>query len=300
MTQADKIRLHAARYIDSARQASRDMVTIRAGDVGWDLGLYKRIPAVCSALGSRMFLEQEGLRLLERKGPRQSTTTEFRYASLDTATECSAKDRDTSSLQRADEVVRHFGIIIEGKHQVLRGHGMGDRGSNGGSTSHTLPQPTSPDTRMLVLLSRSFVWVARIQPKTRKDGTLWTCMPQKRYANAAQKPLNPHGAGPFCRFDVDDLPDASGVYAVTLNGRLVYVGIAKNLKQRWGSQGFGRISPGNCYVRGQSTNCKVNHAILQAVQQEQIVDLWIYEMEGPRALEKHIIQDLDPLWNNRG
>ena len=113
MTQADQIRLHAARYVDRARQGGRDTVTIRAGDIGRDLDLNKRIPAVCSALGSKVFLEQEGLRLLERKGPRQSTTTEFRYTILDTATERSAKDRGASPLRRADEVVRNFGVILD-------------------------------------------------------------------------------------------------------------------------------------------------------------------------------------------
>ena len=189
---------------------------------------------------------------------------------------------------------------IESKRQVLRRRGMGGRGSNSGSTGHSPPQPTSADAHILVLLAQPFVWVARIQPEIRKDGAPWTDMPQKRYANAAQERLNRHGAGPFCRFDVDGLPDTFGIYAVTLNGRLTYVGIANNLKQRWGPQGYGLISPRNCYVGGQSTNCKINHAILQAVQQEQIVDLWIHEMEGPRALEKHLIHELDPPWNDQG
>ena len=191
---------------------------------------------------------------------------------------------------------------VEDKRQVPRRHGIKGCGSNSGSTEHSTPQPTPADSRtLLVLLSQPFVWVARIQPETRKDGTLRMDMPQKHYANATQKRLNRHGAGPFCRFDVTGLPDTSGIYAVTLNGRLAYVGIAvKSLKQRWGSQGYGRISPRNCYVGGQSTNCKINHAILRAVQQEQTVDLWIHETEGPRALEKHLIHELDPPWNDQG
>ena len=192
----------------------------------------------------------------------------------------------------------------EGKRQVLRRRGIGGCGSNSGngSTDHSTPQPTPADSHtLLVLLGQPFIWVARIQPETRKDGIPRTDMPQKRYANAAQKRLNRHGAGPFCRFDVNDLPDTSGIYAVTLNGKLAYVGIAvKSLKQRWGSQGYGRISPRNCYVGGQSTNCKINHAILRAVRQKQIVDLWIHEMEWPRTLERHLIRELDPPWNDQG
>ena len=78
---ADRIRrLVRARYIDAARRDGRNTVTIRAGDVARDLHLGNRVPAVCSALGSKLLLEQSGLWLVERRGPRQSTTTEFCYA----------------------------------------------------------------------------------------------------------------------------------------------------------------------------------------------------------------------------
>ena len=58
-------------------------MSLRAGDVARDMGLSNRVPAVCSALGSRQFLREAGLRLVERVGPRQSTTTVFRYEILD-------------------------------------------------------------------------------------------------------------------------------------------------------------------------------------------------------------------------
>ena len=78
---ADRIRRHVrTRYIDPARHDGRSTVTVRAGDVARDLGLRNRVPAVCSALGSKLLLEQAGLLLVDRSGPRQSTTTEFRYA----------------------------------------------------------------------------------------------------------------------------------------------------------------------------------------------------------------------------
>ncbi len=78
---ADRIRRHVrARYIDAARREGGNTVTIRAGDVARELRLGNRVPAVCSALASKLLLDQAGLRLVERRGPRQSTTTEFRYA----------------------------------------------------------------------------------------------------------------------------------------------------------------------------------------------------------------------------
>ena len=78
---ADRIRRHVrTRYVDPARRDGRNTVTIRAGDVARDLQLVNRVPEVCSALGSKLLLEQAKLRLVERRGPRQSTTTEFHYA----------------------------------------------------------------------------------------------------------------------------------------------------------------------------------------------------------------------------
>ncbi len=81
---SDRIRRSArARHIEPARQAGMKTVTIRAGDLGRDMGLNNRMAAVCSAVGSKQFLREAGLRLVERVGPRQSTTTEFRFEILD-------------------------------------------------------------------------------------------------------------------------------------------------------------------------------------------------------------------------
>lgn len=81
---ADRIRENVrARHIEPARQARRKAVTLRAGDIARDMGLNNRAPAVCTALASKLFLREAGLRLVERVGPRQSTTTEFRFEILD-------------------------------------------------------------------------------------------------------------------------------------------------------------------------------------------------------------------------
>ena len=84
VSQADQIRENVrARHIEPARQDGRKTVTLRAGDIARDMGLNNRTPAVCSALGSKLFLREAGLRLVERIGPLQSTTTKFRFEILD-------------------------------------------------------------------------------------------------------------------------------------------------------------------------------------------------------------------------
>ena len=188
----------------------------------------------------------------------------------------------------------------DGQRQAWQRRDVVSRGLNSRSTGGQPSKPAPADGHVLVLLGQIFIWAANIRPKTRKDGTLWTDMPQARYAEAAQTRLNRHGAGPFCSFDVRGLPDTPGIYAVTLNGILTYVGIAtKSLKQRWGPQGYARISPRNCYVGGQSTNCKLNRAILEAAQQKRTVELWIREMDEPRTLEEQLIRGLNPPWNDQ-
>jgi len=79
---ADNIRAHGReRYVVPARNRQLRRFSIRTGDVVRDLKLLGRVPAVCSALKSGSFLEQNGLRLVERTGPSsgQSTTVTYTY-----------------------------------------------------------------------------------------------------------------------------------------------------------------------------------------------------------------------------
>ena len=83
---ADNIRAYGReRYVVPARKRQLEKFSIRTGDVVRDLKLLGRVPAVCSALKSRAFLEQNSLRIVERTGPRsgQSTTVTYTYEFVD-------------------------------------------------------------------------------------------------------------------------------------------------------------------------------------------------------------------------
>ena len=151
----------------------------------------------------------------------------------------------------------------------------------------------------LRLLSYVFVHAATIDPERGTDGTPLEFMPQSRYFRARTTRLNRYGAGPFCRFTVKNLPTTSGIYALTIDGQLVYVGIANDLARRWGQQGYATISPRNCYVGGQSTNCKVNNLILQTARDSRRIGLWIHETHAPKPIESRLIRRLDPPWNGQ-
>ncbi len=83
---ADRIRSHGRElYVLPARNRHQGSFSIRAGDVVRELKLINRVNAVCSALKSRAFLEQNHLRLVERTGPSsgQSTTVTYTYEFVD-------------------------------------------------------------------------------------------------------------------------------------------------------------------------------------------------------------------------
>jgi hypothetical protein len=82
MRDADRIRIHGReKYVIPARRRREKRFSIRAGDVARELSLNGRTPAVCSALKTRTFLQDNNLRLIDKSGPEsgQSTTVIYTY-----------------------------------------------------------------------------------------------------------------------------------------------------------------------------------------------------------------------------
>ena len=122
-------------------------------------------------------------------------------------------------------------------------------------------------------------------------------LPQSNYAKRSTKRLNRHGRGPFCRFKTRCLPHVRGVYALAVDDEVMYAGKTDDLALRWGPGGFGSISPANCFVGGQSTNCHVNHGILLATQAGSTVEIWFREEPDAERAERELIRRLSPAWN---
>ena len=83
------------------------------------------------------------------------------------------------------------------------------------------------------------------------------------------------------------------------NDEVMYVGTATSLRQRWGLSGYGSIQPKNCYVGGQSTNCKINGHVLSRAKTGQHLHLYFLETDDRVGIEPQLISDLSPLWNGR-
>ena len=81
-SKADEIRSFVLdRYVRPWRSSREKYLSVRAGDVGRDMGLHNATPNVCSALEGRKLHDEAGIVLVRREGPRRSTTTTFHYES---------------------------------------------------------------------------------------------------------------------------------------------------------------------------------------------------------------------------
>lgn len=105
MSNADKIRVCGReKYVEPARLRKEKMFSIRAGDVLRELKMSGRLaPAICSALKTKEFLQQNNLRLVDMKGPKsgQSTTVVYTYEFVDTEQASSPKDNSWARLRGA-------------------------------------------------------------------------------------------------------------------------------------------------------------------------------------------------------
>ena len=144
-----------------------------------------------------------------------------------------------------------------------------------------------------------FAHVAELRPKRDAASEILTDLPQMRYAKAAGSPLHAYGKGPFCKFTIPWSLSAAGVYVITANDRVLYVGECRHLAQRF-NMGYGTIQPRNCFQGGQATNCKVNHRILGLARQGATPALWFREEVDRKRVESELLRLLDPPWNGRG
>ena len=144
--------------------------------------------------------------------------------------------------------------------------------------------------------------LAAIAVKRHPGGQPVEFMPQDRYVNRRNLALNPNGAGPFCQIVLPKLPSSPGVYAIVLAPDVIYVGECADFSERFGSSGYAAIHPRNCFVGGQSTNCKINNGLLRLNQLGTVPMLWFAAERHPgrKEVERSLITALSPIWNGRG
>ena len=143
-----------------------------------------------------------------------------------------------------------------------------------------------------------FQYVCEIVPKLNENGKPKEYTPHLRYNNSKNIPLHKYGRGPFCQFEIPkEYYGKKGVYIILVNGEIKYVGECEDLGVRF-NRGYGHISPRNCYIGGQPTNCRINSLILETYNKDLQIELLFYETKEDRFnIESILIKELNPEWN---
>jgi len=110
---------------------------------------------------------------------------------------------------------------------------------------------------------------------------------------------NRYAAESFCRFDLPVATAQAGVYIITANDEVKYIGECQNLSIRFGPGQYGQISERNCHSDGQSTNCKINSLILKSVKANERIDVWFLRTSRRKQVEKDLLVSIRPPWNGR-
>lgn len=147
--------------------------------------------------------------------------------------------------------------------------------------------------------SYNFVHVCVVVPEVDRNGKVIAFQPQASYVNHSNLAIHKYGNGPFCKFVIPRIHRVEGVYALTVEDEIKYLGECRNLSSRYNS-GYGNISPRNCYKGGQRTNCRINSLIFQEFVRGKQINLWFMQTREHKAVENGLILGLQPVWNLKG
>lgn len=143
--------------------------------------------------------------------------------------------------------------------------------------------------------NNTFLWICSIHPEIDETGKIKEFIPHVHYKNFKGLSLNLYGCGPFCKFRIPNDNDSSGVYVLTIEEEAKYIGECVKLSSRF-NNGYGNISPRNCYKGGQLTNCRINNLIYNVSKCGGHIELWFLKIGTRKIIETHLIDFLRPEW----
>ena len=135
-----------------------------------------------------------------------------------------------------------------------------------------------------------FRFIGKIQPLVDQTGKIL----EYNYKFPTSVRTNRYGSGPFCNFKLDCTATTPGVYAITVQDVLQYIGECQNLFDRFGTNGYGYVAARNCHHDGQATNCKVNSIVLAAAKSDQSIGAWFYATTNRKSIEEELVNQLQP------
>jgi hypothetical protein len=145
------------------------------------------------------------------------------------------------------------------------------------------------------ILDYDFTYVCEIKPITHNGEIVEYFNVFEKYSKHKELKLNAYGRGPFCKFSIS-AENSEGVYIIGKDKDVVYVGETLNFRDRF-NLGYGNISPRNCFVGGQSTNCRINNLIFNSIKQGSKLHLYFLNTNNRIDIELDIIKTLSPKWN---
>ncbi len=160
---------------------------------------------------------------------------------------------------------------------------------------HTIPMPVDSTAKTLSVYGYEFCYLQQLIPECDASGCIVKYYPQDGYDSKSNLRLSHHGNGAFCRFSIN-AGDWLGVYLWVVDNRIIYIGETDGLKRRF-NMGYGRIAPRNCYVGGQSTNCKMNKVVLDLYEQEKTVSLYFYKTTDYKNVEHKLLGKINTPYN---
>jgi hypothetical protein len=113
--------------------------------------------------------------------------------------------------------------------------------------------------------------------------------------------LNRFGDLTYSTFGIadDSYVNATGVYVYSSGEELKYIGRCKDSMKKRVNHGYGKIHPKNCYIDGQSTNCRLN-ALITPLRES--VSLWLCPMRSVEEIELTevlLLRRHDSPWNTQ-
>jgi hypothetical protein len=109
--------------------------------------------------------------------------------------------------------------------------------------------------------------------------------------------LNQYGDETYCKFSISPALTYKGVYSFVVSGNIRYIGRSHDPFAKRINQGYGSISPKNCYKDGQVTNCRLNSFIAQFWTTTQFYICPLEDKNEIDHVEKALIKTLQPEWN---
>ncbi len=143
-----------------------------------------------------------------------------------------------------------------------------------------------------------FEWAAQLRPQLDEDGNVEAFVPHVHYQNNTGLALHAYGQGPFCKFQISEQQEYGGVYLLNVGGKAMYIGECAHLANRY-NDGYGSISPRNCYQGGQPTHCRINHLIYTTIKAGHPIELWFLKTPNRQAIATELIKSLRSPWNRK-